>query len=71
MRRFISVLLVVIIMTMGQSGDVFLPDSKVVKYADSELTLVFANGPTENQDVKGLYTPVSYTHLTLPTNREV
>ena len=49
-------LLVVIIMTMGQSGDVFLPDSKVVKYADSELTLVFANGPTENQDVKGLYT---------------
>ena len=41
---------------MGQSGDVFLPDSKVVKYADSELTLVFANGPTENQDVKGLYT---------------
>ena len=56
MRRFISVLLVVIIMTMGQSGDVFLPDSKVVKYADSELTLVFANGPTEDQDVKGLYT---------------
>ena len=56
MRRFISVLLVVIIMAMGQSGDVFLPDSKVVKYADSELTLVFANGPTENQDVKGLYT---------------
>ena len=50
-------------MTIGQSGDVFLPDSKVVKYADSELTLVFANGPTENQDVKGLYTPVSYTHL--------
>lgn len=49
-------LLVVIIMTMGQSGDVFLPDSKVVKYADSELTLVFANGPTEDQDVKGLYT---------------
>ena len=56
MRRFISVLLVVIIMTIGQSGDVFLHDSKVVKYADSELTLVFANGPTENQDVKGLYT---------------
>ena len=56
MRRFISVLLVVIIMTIGQSGDVFLPDSKVVKYTDSELTLVFANGPSENQDVKGLYT---------------
>ena len=56
MRRFISVLLVVIIMTIGQSGDVFLADSKVVKSADSELTLVFANGPTEDQDVKGLYT---------------
>ena len=49
-------LLVVIIMTIGQSSDVFLPDSKVVKYADSELTLIFANGPSENQDVKGLYT---------------
>ena len=56
MRRFISVLLVVIIMTIGQSGDVFLPDSKVVKYTESELTLVFANGPSENQDVKGLFT---------------
>ena len=56
MRRFTSVLLVVIIMTIGQSSDVFLPDSKVVKYADSELTLIFANGPSENQDVKGLYT---------------
>ena len=33
----------------------FLPDSKVVN-SDGELTLVFANGPTENQDVKGLYT---------------
>jgi hypothetical protein len=56
MRRFISVLLVVVIMTIGQSGDVFLLDSKVVKSADSQLTLVFANGPSENQDVKGLYT---------------
>ena len=56
MRRFISVLLVVVIMTIGQSGDVFLLDSKVVKNADSQLTLVFANGPSENQDVKGLYT---------------
>ncbi len=56
MRRFISVLLVVVVMTIGQSGDVFLLDSKVVKNADSQLTLVFANGPSENQDVKGLYT---------------
>ena len=43
-------------MTIGQSGDVFLPDSKVLKYADSEMSIVFANGPAENQDVKGLYT---------------
>ncbi len=56
MRRFISVLLVVVIMAMGQSGDVFLPDSKVVKSADSELSLIFANGPSEDQDVKGLFT---------------
>ena len=49
-------LLVVVVMTIGQSGDVFLLDSKVVKNADSQLTLVFANGPSENQDVKGLYT---------------
>ena len=56
MRRFISVLLVVVIVTMGQSGDVFLPDSKLVKSADSDLALIFANGPSENQDVKGLFT---------------
>ncbi len=56
MRRFISVLLVVTIMAIGQSGDVFLPNSKVVKNADSQLSIVFANGPSENQDVKGLYT---------------
>jgi len=43
-------------MAMGQSGDVFLPDSKVVKSADSELSLIFANGPSEDQDVKGLFT---------------
>lgn len=43
-------------MTIGQSGDVFLSDSKVLKYADSEMSIVFANGPAENQDVKGLYT---------------
>ena len=49
-------LLVVVIMTIGQSGDVFLPDSKVLKFADSEMSIVFANGPAENQDVKGLYT---------------
>tara|TARA_B100001113_G_scaffold260505_1_gene215512 strand:- start:6665 stop:8440 length:1776 start_codon:yes stop_codon:yes gene_type:complete len=43
-------------MTMGQSSEVFLPDTEQVKMADSQLSLTFANGPTENQDVKGLYT---------------
>ena len=56
MRRFIAVLLVVVIMTMGQSSEVFLPDTEQVKMADSQLSLAFANGPNENQDVKGLYT---------------
>ena len=56
MRRFIAVLLVVVIMTMGQSSEIFLSDTEQVKMADSQLSLTFANGPTENQDVKGLYT---------------
>ena len=56
MRRVISALLVVLIMTIGQSGDILLADSKQIKFADSELSLVFANGPSENQDVKGLFT---------------
>jgi len=56
MRRVISALLVVLIMTIGQSGDILLVDSKQIKFADSELSLVFANGPSENQDVKGLFT---------------
>ena len=43
-------------MTMGQSSEVFLPDTEQVKMADSQLSLTFSNGPTENQDVKGLYT---------------
>ena len=56
MRRFITVVLVVVIMTMGQSSEVFLSEKKQVKLADSQLSLSFANGPTEGQDVKGLYT---------------
>lgn len=56
MRRFIAVLLVVVIMTMGQSSEVFLSDTEQVKMADSQISLTFANGPTQNQDVKGLYT---------------
>ena len=56
MRRFISVLLVLVIMTMGQSNEIFLADSKQVKAADSNLELVFSNGPTQGQDLKGLFT---------------
>ena len=56
MRRFISVLLVLVIMTMGQSNEIFLTDSKQVKAADSELELVFSNGPSQGQDLKGLFT---------------
>ena len=56
MRRFISVLLVVVIMTMGQSNEIFLADSKQVKFTNSELELQFVNGPSEGQDVKGLFT---------------
>lgn len=41
---------------MGQSSDVFLPEQKNVKFADSQLSLQFSNGPIEDQDVKGLYT---------------
>jgi len=33
-----------------------LSDTEQVKMADSQLSLTFSNGPTENQDVKGLYT---------------
>ena len=43
-------------MTMGQSSEVFLSDTEQVKMADSQISLTFANGPTQNQDVKGLYT---------------
>ena len=56
MRRFITVLLVVVVMTMGQSSEVFLSDSRQVKSSESQLSITFLNGPTENQDVKGLYT---------------
>ena len=56
MRRFISVLLVVVIMTIGQSGDILLADSKQIKFAESDIELVFSNGPSQGDDVKGLFT---------------
>ena len=43
-------------MTMGQSNEIFLTDSKQVKSTDSNLELVFSNGPTQGQDLKGLFT---------------
>ena len=43
-------------MAIGQSGEVLLLDSKLVKAADSELTISFSNGPAQNQNVKGLFT---------------
>ncbi len=43
-------------MTMGQSNEIFLTDSKQVKAADSELELVFSNGPSQGQDLNGLFT---------------
>ena len=56
MRRIILAVLISVIMTAGQSSDVFLEDEKVKKSSESQLALQFANGPNANQDVKGLYT---------------
>jgi len=43
-------------MTIGQSGDILLLDSQQVRSVDSELALTFSNGPSQDQDVKGLFT---------------
>tara|TARA_B100000282_G_scaffold76409_1_gene52667 strand:+ start:2127 stop:3902 length:1776 start_codon:yes stop_codon:yes gene_type:complete len=43
-------------MTVGQSSDVFLDDERVTKSSESQLSIQFSNGPTANQDVKGLFT---------------
>ena len=43
-------------MTIGQSGDILLLDSKQVRSVDSELALIFSNGPSQDQNVKGLFT---------------
>ena len=56
MRRIVCALLVVITMTMGQSPEIFLSDFNESKSSESQLNIVFSNGPDENQDVKGLYT---------------
>ena len=56
MRRIVLALLVTVIMTVGQSSDVFLDDERVTKSSESQLSIQFSNGPTANQDVKGLFT---------------
>ena len=56
MRRIVCALLVVITMTMGQSPEIFLSDFNESKSSESQLNIVFSNGPDQNQDVKGLYT---------------
>ena len=56
MRRIVLVLLVTVIMTVGQSSEVFLDDERVTKFSESQLSIQFSNGPTANQDVKGLFT---------------
>ena len=56
MRRIVLALLVTVIMTVGQSSEVFLDDERVIKSSDSQLSIQFSSGPTANQDVKGLFT---------------
>ena len=56
MRRFISVLVVVFFMTIGHSGDIYFLGDNEVKSSSSSLNLVFANGPSENEVVTGLFT---------------
>ena len=56
MRHIVLALLVTVIMTVGQSSDVFLDDERVTKSSESQLSIQFSNGPTANQDVKGLFT---------------
>ena len=56
MRHIVLALLVTVIMTVGQSSEVFLDDERVTKSSESQLSIQFSNGPTANQDVKGLFT---------------
>ena len=56
MRRIVLALLVTVIMTVGQSSELFLDDERVIKSSESQLSIQFSSGPTANQDVKGLFT---------------
>ena len=62
----------------GKLGDVVLGHDKLEDYLDGHSYLGVTTGRVANRIAKGKftlegkeYTPVSYTHLTLPTNREV
>ena len=53
-----------------------MPDKHLSTQFDSELTSVSSQvmelgGLVESQIQRAIFAPVSYTHLTLPTNREV
>ena len=56
MRRIVLALLVTVIMTVGQSSEVFLDDGRVIKSSESQLSIQFSSGPNADQDVKGLFT---------------
>ena len=56
MRRVISAILVVVIMTIGQSGDLLLLENSSKSQSSSSLLLDFANGPENGDNVTGLLT---------------
>jgi hypothetical protein len=56
MRRVLGPILLVVIMTIGQTNPSFLVEPSLVKSAPSALSLDFSNGPQANDTVKGLYT---------------
>ncbi len=56
MRRIVLALLVTVIMTVGQSSELFLDDERVIKSSQSQLSIQFSSGPNANEDVTGLFT---------------
>ena len=56
MRQAIPAILVVLLMTIGYSGDILLEESQTKMNSTSSLTLSFPNGPDNGDDVTGLLT---------------
>ncbi len=56
MRRVLGPIMLVIIITIGQTNPSFLADSHLVNNAPSALSLDFANGPEASDTVNGLFT---------------